>query len=142
MNIFHNERDAPHIIVNILASFGMAALFIALCTAPAMASSYYFDPSANNYSGPGPTVITVTKVKEMAEDEYVTIRGSIIQSLGEADYLFKDATGTVVVRIDSRAWNDQRVKHTDAVEVQGKVRKKRSEVQVEAQRILPLKGKK
>ena len=142
MKIVHKERYSPHIIFYIVAFFGISAFSIVLHAAPTVASSYYFDPSANNYSGPGPTVITVTKVKEMAEDEYVTIRGSIIQSLGGADYLFKDATGTVVVRIDSRAWNDQRVKHTDAVEVQGKVRKKRSEGQVEAQRILPLKGKK
>jgi len=43
----------------------------------------------------------VGQAKGMSDDSDVALKGSIVQQIGKGGYLFKDATGTITVKIDN-----------------------------------------
>ena len=46
------------------------------------------------------TIVTVKQVNEMRDDVPVIVKGHIIQRMGDENYLFEDATGSITVEID------------------------------------------
>ena len=88
------------------------------------------------FTGPGPAVVTVQQAKEMRDDSPVTLRGNIVQSLGDDNYLFRDSTGTITVDIDHKKWNGQQIGPEDTVEIQGEVDKDWTSIEVDVERII------
>ncbi len=87
------------------------------------------------FSGPGPAVSTVEQAKSMRDDANVTLKGSIVQSLGGDHYLFRDATGEIRVDIDHDKWNGQTVTPADTVELRGEVDKDWNSVEIDVDHV-------
>ncbi|MEC5344197.1 NirD/YgiW/YdeI family stress tolerance protein [Brenneria populi] len=114
-----------------------AALFAiaALCSAPVFAAQSgggFLDPNAatpqqqpaqGGFSDPNGSVTTVAKAKDLKDDSWVTLRGSIERRVGDEDYLFRDETGSITVEIDDKYWNGQTITPQDKVELQGEIDK-------------------
>jgi len=100
------------------------------------------DPAAGaamhggGYSGPGPAIMTIEQAKSMRDDSLVTLRGNIVQHLGKDKYLFRDATGTIVVEIDHDEWGGQNVGPNDTVELYGEVDKEWMSVEIDVDRVV------
>ena len=129
-----------------MKKYTLAAL-IALCSAPVLAQQGGFlDPSApqtqtapqGGFSGPSAALTTVDKVKSMSDDAWVMLQGNIEQRVGDDTYTFRDASGTLTVEIDKKRWNGQTITPKDKVQLEGKVDKDRSSVEVDVKNIKKL----
>jgi len=94
-----------------------------------------FAQDGGGFAGPGPGVITVKDAKEMRDDSKVTLRGYIVQHIGDDKYLFTDGTGSIRVEIDRDKWRGLTVGSKDLVEIQGEVDKDWNSVEIEVDRI-------
>ncbi|MFE8116483.1 YgiW/YdeI family stress tolerance OB fold protein [Brenneria goodwinii] len=92
----------------------------------------------SGFSGPNSSATTVDKALEMKDDSWITLTGNIEQRIGNDDYLFRDATGTIRVEIDHKRWNGQTVSPTDKVEIQGELDKDFNSVELEVKHIRKL----
>ena len=108
----------------------LAALFTALLTlAPVCALAQpggYAGPQAQGmggYTGPGPSVMTVSSALGLPDDAHIALKGRITSSLGGEHYMFADATGQVEVEIDAKVWQGQSVGPDDTVIIYGEVDK-------------------
>lgn len=88
----------------------------ALMSTPVLAAQTggFVDPNAptaqvqkGGFSGPNGTVATVKQAQDMKDDAWVTMRGNIEKRIGDEDYQFRDATGTMTVEIDHKRWEGQ-----------------------------------
>lgn len=102
----------------------LLALFIA---SPSLAA--FNDPGANRggFTGPGsqsPTM-TVSQARGMADDARVTLTGNIVSQLptDHDKYIFRDATGEIVVDIDQKDFRGQNVTPANTVRITGEVDK-------------------
>lgn len=125
------------------------AVLIALCSAPVLAQQGGFlDPNApqaqtqnsqqGGFAGPSATLTTVDKVKSMSDDTWVMLQGNIEQRVGDDTYTFRDATGTLTVEIDKKRWNGQTITPKDKVQLEGKVDKEWSNLEVDVKNIKKL----
>lgn len=89
------------------------------------------------FTGPV-TVVTVEQAKTMKDDTEVTLRGTIEQHTGGEKYVFRDASGTVDMEIDSDRWAGQTVSPQDQVEISGEVEKKWNAVEIDVKRLRKL----
>ncbi|CAI2464708.1 MULTISPECIES: YgiW/YdeI family stress tolerance OB fold protein [Serratia] len=131
-----------------MKKYTLAAL-IALCSAPVLAQQGGFlDPAApqthtqnaqqGGFSGPSAALTTVDKVKSMSDDTWVMLQGNIEQRVGDDTYTFRDASGTLTVEIDRKRWNGQTITPKDKVQLEGKVDKDWSSVEVDVKTIKKL----
>ncbi|MDW5503081.1 YgiW/YdeI family stress tolerance OB fold protein [Pseudomonas lundensis] len=131
-----------------MKKYTLAAL-IALCSAPVLAQQGGFlDPAApqtqtqttqqGGFSGPSATLTTVDKVKSMSDDTWVMLQGNIEQRIGDDTYTFRDASGTLTVEIDKKRWNGLTITPKDKVQLEGKVDKDWSSVEVDVKIIKKL----
>ncbi|AGB83466.1 Uncharacterized conserved protein [Serratia rubidaea] len=120
------------------------AALIALCSTPVLAQQGGFDgPGAQNvqqtqqggFSGPSASLTTVDKVKSMSDDAWVMLQGNIEQRVGDDTYTFRDATGTLTVEIDHKRWNGQTITPKDKVQLEGKVDKEWSKLEVDVKNL-------
>jgi len=118
------------------------AALIALCSNPVLAQQGGFSgPGAQQtqttvsqqggFSGPSAALTTVDKVKSMSDDTWVMLQGNIEQRVGDDTYTFRDASGTLTVEIDNKRWNGQTITPQDKVQLEGKVDKDWSNVEVD-----------
>lgn len=90
-----------------------------LTIAAAMA---YIPLAGAGFTGPsGEATTTVEQAKKMPDDSNVVLRGNIEKALGGEKYVFKDATGSIVVEIDDDDWGGLDVSPNDTVEIRGEV---------------------
>ncbi|WP_337048268.1 YgiW/YdeI family stress tolerance OB fold protein [Serratia liquefaciens] len=131
-----------------MKKYTLAAL-IALCSAPVLAQQGGFlDPAApqthtqntqqGGFAGPSAALTTVDKVKSMSDDTWVMLQGNIEQRVGDETYTFRDASGTLTVEIDKKRWNGQTITPKDKVQLEGKVDKDWSNVEVDVKTIKKL----
>jgi uncharacterized protein (TIGR00156 family) len=95
--------------------------------------------SHGGFHGSGPALVTVQQAMAMKDDAPVTLRGHIVQSLGDEDYLFRDATGTIRVEIDHKRWAGLQITPDDLVEIQGEIEKDWNRTEVDVARIIKIK---
>ncbi|MBJ7222296.1 MULTISPECIES: YgiW/YdeI family stress tolerance OB fold protein [unclassified Brenneria] len=125
-----------------------AAVFAiaALCAAPVFAAQTggFVDPkapaahsqnAAGGFIGPQGSVTTVAKAKEMKDDSWVILQGTIEQRIGGEDYLFRDESGTITVEIDDKYWNGQTITPQDKVELQGELDKGFSSAELDVKQV-------
>ncbi|HEI8866608.1 YgiW/YdeI family stress tolerance OB fold protein [Serratia sp. AKBS12] len=122
------------------------AALIALCSTPVLAQQGGFSgPGAQQtqtaagqqggFSGPSAALTTVDKVKSMSDDTWVMLQGNIEQRVGDDTYTFRDASGTLTVEIDNKRWNGQTITPKDKVQLEGKVDKDWSNVEVDVKNL-------
>lgn len=123
-----------------------AALLVvtALISTPVLAAQNggFVDPNApttsvqqGGFSGPNGTVATVKQAQDMKDDAWVTMRGKIEKRVGDEEYMFRDATGTMTVEIDDKRWDGQNISPADNVELQGKLDKDFNSVELDVKQI-------
>ena len=81
---------------------------------------------AGGFDGPrAPSMapITIKEALSMRDDAIVVLEGKIVHSLGDEKYLFKDATGEVIIEIDDEDWHGVKVTPEDTLEIVGEVDK-------------------
>jgi TIGR00156 family protein len=114
------------------------AVALALCiafSAPAAFAKGGFQ-AGGGYTGPGPEIVTVEQAKTMSDDTHVALKGYIIQSLGDKNYVFKDDTGAINVEISKKRWQGQNIGPDDLVIIYGEVDKEWSKVEIEVKQIV------
>jgi len=62
-------------------------------------------PATGGFQGPGIEMVTIVEALKLPDDAPVKLSGKIQKSLGDEKYLFKDATGTIIIEIDDEEWN-------------------------------------
>lgn len=116
----------------------------ALISTPVLAAQNggFVDPNApttsaqqGGFSGPNGTVATVKQAQDMKDDAWVTMRGKIEKRVGDEEYMFRDATGTMTVEIDDKRWDGQNISPSDNVELQGKLDKDFNSVELDVKQI-------
>ncbi|WP_195918377.1 YgiW/YdeI family stress tolerance OB fold protein [Erwinia sorbitola] len=110
-------------------------------------SGGFVDPNApttqmqrGGFSGPNGTVATVKQAQDMRDDAWVTMRGHIEKRIGDEEYLFRDATGTMTVEIDDKRWDGQTIGPKDQVELQGKLDKDFNSLELDVKHVRKIGG--
>ena len=80
-------------------------------------------------------VITVEEAKNMNDDAYVILQGYIADRNGDEKYVFQDKTGSITVEIDDDDWDGVDVSPADLVEIQGKIDKGWTAVEIDVDTI-------
>lgn len=117
------------LIMAILLSFAAEGL---------TAQGGFSDGAQGGFSGPGPALTTVEQAKNLKDDARVTLRGNIVQRLGDEEYLFRDNTGEINVDIDDKRWQGQQVGPSDLVEIQGKLDRDWNTLEIDVKRLTKL----
>ena len=116
----------------------------ALISTPVLAAQTggFVDPNApaaqvqkGGFSGPNGTVATVKLAQDMKDDAWVTMRGNIEKRVGDEDYQFRDATGTMTVEIDDKRWDGLTIGPQDRVELQGKLDKDFNSLELDVKQV-------
>ena len=101
---------------------GILLFVLALPALPAQADPRDYAPGG--FQGPSShSVTTVAAAHKTWDDTYVTLVGHIVQRLSNDDYLFRDATGEIVVDIDHHIFRGQTVTPQTRVRITGEVDK-------------------
>ncbi|WP_373767494.1 YgiW/YdeI family stress tolerance OB fold protein [Glaesserella sp.] len=85
------------------------------------------------------TVHKIIDVAAMHDDQYVVLQGKIVQQIGEDDFLFRDASGEIVVEVERKAWQGQQISPNDEVKLYGEVDKSWNKTEVEVHRVEKVK---
>ncbi|MFV8762067.1 YgiW/YdeI family stress tolerance OB fold protein [Yersinia enterocolitica] len=122
---------------------------ISMCSTQAIAQDTGFvDPNAamkqtapmsDGFRGPSTGVTTVAKAKTMWDDSWVTLRGNIEKRIGGEHYIFRDATGTMVVDIDHKYWYGLTITPQDTVELHGEIDRDWNSVELDVKQITKVK---
>lgn len=75
------------------------------------------------FKGPSAGITTVSEALKAKDDSLVVLRGHIEKETAKEKYLFKDATGSIIVEIDNEDWAGQTVTPQDTVVIHGEVDK-------------------
>ena len=106
-----------------------ALILATTLTIPGMALAAFQGPAAAQGGFQGPTTgieaDTVAKAQKIWDDARVELTGNIIQRVAGSDdkYVFKDATGEIVVEIDFEVFAGRTVTPQTKVRLSGKVDK-------------------
>ncbi len=107
----------------------------------ALAMAFYLSSNAQaqniqgGFTGPTIAPTTVAEALKLSDDTPVVLVGKIEKNLGHEKYLFKDASGSVIVEIDDDDWNGVNVTPADTIEIRGEVDKemlKETEIDVDS----------
>lgn len=71
----------------------------------------------------GYSLSSIKDVLGMYDDQITKIKGNIVSRISDDKYLFRDATGEMVVEIDYKYWAGIQVTEKDVLELTGKVDK-------------------
>lgn len=63
---------------------------------------------------------TVKTVLSSGKNSWVTLEGNIIKKTGDAQYLFRDKTGSITIILNDDKWDGQRVTPKDLVSISGR----------------------
>ena len=105
------------VLMGVLSIGGASADFVAPASDAAKPSA----GAKGGFVGGAETIVTVKQVNEMRDDVPVIVKGNIVQRMGDDNYLFEDATGSITVEIDDDEWRGQTVTPTDTVKLYGDV---------------------
>ncbi|MBQ7450433.1 YgiW/YdeI family stress tolerance OB fold protein [bacterium] len=85
------------------------------------------------------TILTVSEALKVKDDTYVTLKGNIIRRISNEKYMFKDSTGSIVVKIKDYKWMGQTVDANDTVEISGEIDKDLTSIKLDVNSIRKLK---
>ena len=111
-----------------LLSLALASLLLFPCAAQAANDGFQGAQGMGGFQGPVAAVDadTVTKALKGWDDTPVVLTGNIVERLAGSDnkYMFKDATGQIIVDIDNKQFFGRTVTPQTKVRLFGKVDKK------------------
>ena len=112
----------------------LLALILSVSAIPAFAQGGFHGPGPGGFQGPTSPrgfhgrmaqakVTTVASALKARDDTHVTLTGHIVRRMpnDDDDYLFRDATGTIVVDIDHKIFQGRTVNPRTRVRIFGKV---------------------
>ncbi|MEZ3501588.1 YgiW/YdeI family stress tolerance OB fold protein [Pantoea sp. KPR_PJ] len=120
---------------------------LALTTAPVFAASQggFVDTNApaaqakqGGFQNNQTSVVTVKQAEEMKDDSWITVRGQLEKQVGDEDYLFRDATGTMKVEIDHKRWDGLTITPKDRVELTGELDKDFNSIELDVKQVRKL----
>jgi uncharacterized protein (TIGR00156 family) len=114
----------------------VASLAMLVPAADVMANEVNRVNNVGGFSGPGPDLVTVQQALTMWDDARVTLRGNITHSLGDEDYIFADATGSIEVEIDHHVWRGQQITPQDEVIISGEVDREWNHVSIDVSSVV------
>jgi uncharacterized protein (TIGR00156 family) len=108
-----------------MKKFITVLVLVLVCAGFACAQGFTGEKAAKGgfTGGSKAEVTTVAQALKMRDDTHATLRGNIVKQVGHEKYLFKDATGEIVVEIDDEDWGGVTVGPQDTVELIGEVDK-------------------
>lgn len=114
----------------------IAASVISTLSLPALAQ-YTGPATGGGYTGPtsAQAATTVEQAKNLYDDAKVTLKGQIVQGLGDEKFLFRDQTGEIVIEIDHDKWMGQTVDAQDIVIIYGEVDKDWNKMKIDVDAI-------
>lgn len=96
-----------------------------------------YGANRGGYTGPGPELVTVKQALDMWDDDWVTLKGRIVKSLGDDMYTFHDGSGSITVEIDDDVWQGLSVGPETVVVISGEIDKDWMHTEVEVSSIRP-----
>ncbi|WP_343554381.1 YgiW/YdeI family stress tolerance OB fold protein [Pantoea sp.] len=84
------------------------------------------------------SIVTVKQAEEMKDDSWITVRGHLEKQIGDEDYQFRDASGTMKVEIDHKRWNGLTITPKDQVELTGKLDKDFNSIELDVKQVRKL----
>ena len=85
---------------------------------------FFAAPASAQFSGPGtqetPTTVQ-TVLDNPQDDQPVTLRGRILEQVGDEKYAFTDDTGQIRIEIDDEVFSGQQITPDMEVEIYGEV---------------------
>ncbi|MDU6079468.1 MAG: NirD/YgiW/YdeI family stress tolerance protein [Pantoea sp.] len=117
---------------------------LALTTAPVFAATQggFVDANAaavqakqGGFQHDQSSVVTVKQAEEMKDDSWITVRGQLEKQIGDEDYLFRDATGTMKVEIDHKRWDGLTITPKDRVELTGELDKDFNSIELDVKQV-------
>lgn len=123
-----------------MKKLSVLALTTVFCLAgsAAMADDWYRDYNGGAPQGFGANLNTVQAVKSDArDDQYVTLRGRLVDYLGHDHYEFADNTGTIEVELDDD-YNWSYISKGELIEITGKVDKEFFSTTIDVKRAVSL----
>lgn len=95
------------------------------------------EPTDGGFQGPTttPPINTVEQARTVNDGDLIVLKGHIVGSINEDNYLFKDETGTIRVEIEHDKWAGQVVIPENLVEIWGEVEKDWDSVQIDVDRV-------
>ncbi|QQO10962.1 NirD/YgiW/YdeI family stress tolerance protein [Breznakiella homolactica] len=70
----------------------------------------------------GDAGVTVSQIKQLPEKSWVVVRGTIVRNIEKDNYLFRDSTGDMVVKIKEHVWRGLPRGTGDPVEIRGDIK--------------------
>lgn len=95
--------------------------------------------SAVNQDAISVQTVTVQQAKQLPDDRHVKIKGYVVKALGDENYQFRDATGSIQVEIDDELWNGKGVSAKTPVTIIGEVdvdRRPHKHVEIDVDRVI------
>lgn len=99
---------------------------VALMSVSSFAMAAYTGPQEQNK-------VSVAQLKDVADDNWVTLEGKLVKHLGGENYMFRDATGEVEVEVDQDVWRGTEVGPDDVIRIRGEVDHSWNKTEVEVE---------
>ena len=85
---------------------------------------------------PGATRVSVAQARQKFAETPVIVRGNITQYVGSDQYVFEDATSSILVSISDDKWHEQDVTSKCLVELHGKLQKSPTVIKISVAKII------
>ncbi|MEC5399181.1 YgiW/YdeI family stress tolerance OB fold protein [Uliginosibacterium sp. H1] len=126
----------------------IAAVLVSTATLAAAQPGGFTGPAASapaaatrgGFVGPAAAATTVAQAQKLADDTWVVLHGRITQSLGKERYEFRDATGSITLKIDDKRWSGLTVTPQDELRIEGEVDKDWREFEIDVRTIQKTAG--
>lgn len=94
--------------------------FKTLAAAAAIACAFAFSPVQAQFVG-GPTAVTTVKnvLDNAHDDQLVILEGFLTKQVRHEKYMFRDATGEILVEVDDEVFQGQRVDPKTKIRIEG-----------------------
>lgn len=103
-----------------------AIALVALMSVSSFAMAAYTGPKEQNK-------VSVAQLKDVADDQWVTLEGKLVKHLGGENYLFRDDSGEV--EVDGDVWRGTEVGPDDLIRVRGEVDHSWNKTEVEVEHL-------
>ncbi len=87
---------------------------VAMMSVSSFAMAAYTGPQEQNK-------VSVAQLKDVADDQWVTLEGKLVKHLGGENYSFRDDSGEVEVEVDGDVWRGVEVGPNDLIRIRGEV---------------------
>ncbi|MBE6452755.1 MAG: NirD/YgiW/YdeI family stress tolerance protein [Alphaproteobacteria bacterium] len=90
----------------------------------------------NPPQAPTPTKTTVEQAKNMPDESFVIMEGTITSNLGDEVYVFTDSTGSINIEIDDEEWNGINPNTDEIIMIQGEIDKDGNIVEIDVEEVM------